>query len=96
MPAGAVSGVSWILCAFAFLVTVRGLVGGAPGRPSPIHPWKLIPSVLRSLAARFEIAREKALFGAAVAPESSDLGSPIHFLCCAAGPGIAAALSGAH
>ena len=56
--------------------------------------WVVIPSILRSLAARFEIARKSA-FGAAVAPESSDLGSPIHFLCCAAGPGIAAALSGA-
>ena len=96
MPAGAVIGVKLDIMCFCFsFCTVLGLVGGAPGRPSPIHRGS-IPSVLRSLAARFEIAREKALFGAAVAPESSDLGSPIHFLCCAAGPGIAAALSGAH
>ena len=58
MPEGAVIGVSWILCAFAFLVTVRGLVGGAPGRPSPIHPW-VIPSVLRSLAAGLSCAKKR-------------------------------------
>ena len=40
MPAGAVIDVSWILCAFAFLfLLMLGCVGGAPGRPSPIHPW---------------------------------------------------------
>ena len=63
MPAGAVIDVSWILCAFAFLVTVRGLVGGAPGRPSPIHPCvlrlRLIPSVLRSLAAICNRAKKR-------------------------------------
>ena len=70
MPAGAVI---WpkldIMCfCFSFFGT-QGLVGGAPGRPSPIQPW-LIPSVLRSLAAVCNRAKKRFVHsvGARTAP----------------------------
>ena len=63
MPPDAVIGVSWILCAFAFsFLGTGGLVDGAPAEDSPRADTCRITSALRSLAARFEIARQSAFW----------------------------------
>ena len=65
MPAGAVIDVSWILCALLFLFGygARRTRGRRPWATVAIHPCvlrlRLIPSVLRSLAAICNRAKKR-------------------------------------
>ena len=62
MPAGAVSGVSWILCAFAFLFSVLKDSWAAPlGDRRRFIRGFLIPSVFRPLAAVCNHAKKALL-----------------------------------